>query len=122
MIIKELKDVVGAFKKLQIKHHAIIDNGVSVVKGKSESIPDLDLMNDERENAFNDLKNLFDRMSELEGTLDELEDVRQDMSEVLEMENKIRDAIEKYRAELRESVDRMSRGKMALKGYGGSGL
>lgn len=122
MKIQALNDVVDTFERLQIKHEALIKGGIDCIRDKTNDLPDLDAMTDDRERAFRDLQNAFGDMAVVEGDLEDLEGLRQRLSLVLEREDVIKKRVEEYRAGLKESLDRMNHGKKALKGYGSSGF
>ncbi|WP_027359292.1 flagellar protein FliT [Desulforegula conservatrix] len=122
MKIQTLNDVIDAFEKLQIKHEALIKGGIESIRDKTNDVPDLDIMTDDREQAFRNLQNAFGDMAVVEGDLEGLEGLRQRLSRVLEREDVIKKRVEEYRAGLKESLDRMNHGKKALKGYGSSGF
>lgn len=122
MKIQTLNDVIDTFEKLQKIHEAIIKEGVESIIDKTNDLPDLDRMTDEREKAFKDLQTAFENMAVVEGDLEDLEGLRQRLSLVLEREDIIKSRVEEYRACLKDSLDRMNHGKKALKGYGGSGF
>lgn len=122
MKIQVLNDVIDAFEKLQLKHEALIKGGIESIRDKTNDLPDLDIMTDDREIAFKDLQNAFGDMAVVEGDLEDLEGLKQRLALVLEREDLIKSRVEEYRAGLKDSLDRMNHGRTALKGYGSSGF
>lgn len=122
MKIQALNDVIDVFEELQKIHEVMIKDAVEGIRDKTNDLPDLDIMTDDREKAFRDLQNAFDNMAVVEGDIEDLEGLRQRLSSVLEREDIIKSRVEEYRACLKDSLDRMNHGKKALKGYSGSGL
>lgn len=122
MKIKALNDVIDAFENLQEIHEAMIKEGIDGIREKTNELPDLDRMTDERESSFRDLKNAFDDMAVVEGDIEDLEKLKDRLGEVLKREDSIRSVVEEYRTGLKESLDKMNHGRKALKGYGGTGF
>lgn len=122
MKIKTLNDVIDAFEKLQEIHEAMIKEGIDGIREKTNELPDLDRMTDERESSFRDLKKAFDDMAVVEGDIEDLENLKDRLGEVLKREDTLRNLVDEYRAGLKESLDKMNHGRKALKGYGGTGF
>ena len=109
-----LEDCFRNYEKIQVQHLNFM---------KSEDLPDLSLMTEERTKAFQLLKTTLDSFIQNAGThygsdsLSILNGYESRLSLMMKLDEDISGEIQKYRNSLKTNLNRMKKGKMAMTGY-----
>ena len=116
---RQVEDSLKAYESIQSRHLQSI---------RTEAVPDLARMTQERDKAFQVLKNHLDSVMQATGSgmeddnINELNRYKNWISTILELDEKIAVEIKKYKDTLKSSINTIQQGKTAMNGYrlGGS--
>ncbi len=112
--ITNLEECINAYKSIQTQHLSIM---------KSESLPDIERMTQERASSFQLLKTSLDSFMENSGSqfgtdsLPLLSKYEDRLATIMKLDEAITIEIKKHRNGLKNNLNRVKKGKEAMSGY-----